>query len=156
MLELRREPAGSAASRALFAQYMALIGERLGAGFAPTEAIFASEDAFRGPGTAWVVGYEDRRAVCCGGMRTLEPGIAELKRMFVSAPDRGHGHGRRLLRELEARAAAAGCQRVRLLTTEALVEARALYASAGYGVVETLREGDRHDTWLEKALVSER
>jgi GNAT superfamily N-acetyltransferase len=156
MVELRREPAGSPASRDLFAEYMALIAERLGAGFEPTEDIFAGEDAFRGPGTAWLVGYEDDRAMCCGGMRTIEPGVAELKRMFVSAPFRRHGHGRRLLRELEALAAAAAYQRVRLLTTEALTEARALYASAGYRVVETLREGDRRDLWLEKALVSAR
>ncbi|MEA2320479.1 MAG: hypothetical protein QOF29_1381 [bacterium] len=156
MVELRREPAGSPASRDLFAEYMALIAGRLGVGFAPAEGIFATEDAFRGPGTAWLVGYEDGRAMCCGGMRTIEPGVAELKRMFVSAPSRGRGHGRRLLRELEALAAAAGCERVRLLTTDALAEARGLYASAGYRVVQTLREGDRRDLWLEKALVSAR
>jgi GNAT superfamily N-acetyltransferase len=154
MVELRREPAGSAPSRALFAEYMTLIADRLGAGFEPTEAIFASEGAFRGAGAAWVVGYDDGRAVCCGGMRILEPGVAELKRMFVSAACRGCGHGRRLLGELEGLAAAAGCERVRLLTTDALTEAQALYASAGYRVVETVRAGDRRDLWLEKALVS--
>jgi hypothetical protein len=41
---------------------------------------------------------------------------------------------------------------VRLFTTEVLVEARALYESAGYRVVGTVRDGDRTDLWLEKPL----
>jgi ribosomal protein S18 acetylase RimI-like enzyme len=72
--------------------------------------------------------------------------------MFVSGPARGRGFGRALLTELEGRAAASGYTRVRLFTTEVLVEARALYASAGYRVVATVPDGDRTDLWLEKAL----
>jgi ribosomal protein S18 acetylase RimI-like enzyme len=72
--------------------------------------------------------------------------------MFVTARARGRGHGRRLLAELERRAANAGLRRVRLLTTEALTEARELYRDAGYQVVSTPREGDRQDYWLEKRL----
>jgi hypothetical protein len=41
---------------------------------------------------------------------------------------------------------------VRLFTTEVLVEARALYESAGYRVVSTVPDGDRTDIWLEKPL----
>ena len=152
MVELRREPAGSAASRALWAEYMALVTERLGASFAPTEEIFATEAAFTVPGAAWLVGYEDRRAVCCGGLRPLEPGVGEIKRMFVTRSARGRGHGRALLAELERLAAESGCRRVRLFTTEVLVEARALYESAGYRLVATVRDGERNDFWLEKAL----
>jgi GNAT superfamily N-acetyltransferase len=151
VLRLRRESAGGAPSRALWDEYMALIAERLGEEFEPSETIFASEAAFDGPGTAWLVGYDDGRAVCCGGLRPL--GAGAFKRMFVTAPARGHGHGRRLLAELEAVAAAAGCERVRLLTTSVLVEARALYQDAGYRVVETLHDDSgRTDFWLEKAL----
>jgi ribosomal protein S18 acetylase RimI-like enzyme len=72
--------------------------------------------------------------------------------MFVTARARGRGHGRRLLAELEQRAAAAGMDRVRLITTEALTEARELYAAAGYRVVAAPREGARQDYWMEKAL----
>jgi hypothetical protein len=43
---------------------------------------------------------------------------------------------------------------VRLFTTEVLVEARALYESAGYRVVGTVPDGDRLDLWLEKPLAS--
>ena len=154
MLELRAAPADGAESRALWDEYMALVRGRL-PGFEPTETIFATPGAFTGPRTAWLVGYEDGRAVCCGGLRPLdEAGVAEIKRMFVSATARGHGYGRSLLAELERLAADAGATRVRVFTTEVLAEARALYASAGYRVVGTLRDGDRTDIWLEKPLPS--
>lgn len=155
MLELRPEPADGPASRALWDEYMADVRGRLGPGFQPTEEIFATEDAFRGPGTAWLVGYEDGRAVCCGGLRPLPAagaGTCELKRMFVSRAARGRGHGRALLAALERLAAEAGCRRVRLFTTEVLVEARALYEASGYRLLGTVRDGARTDLWLEKTL----
>ena len=152
MLALRAEPSDGAVSRALWDEYMAEVRGRL-PGFVPTDDIFATPEAFTGPGTAWLVGYEDGRAVCCGGLRPLpEPRVAEIKRMFVTPPARRRGHGRALLAELERRAGAFGCTRVRLFTTEVLVEARALYASAGYGLVGRVIDGDRTDLWLEKAL----
>ena len=154
MLDLRAAPADGAESRALWDEYMALVRGRL-PGFEATETIFATPDAFTGPGTAWLVGYEDGRAVCCGGLRPLhDDGVAEIKRMFVSATARGRGHGRTLLAELERLAQGAGCTRVRLFTTEVLVEARALYESAGYRVVGTVPDGDRTDLWLEKPMPS--
>jgi GNAT superfamily N-acetyltransferase len=152
VLELRAEPSDGPASRALWDEYMALVASRL-PGFAPTEEVFATPEAFTGRGTAWLVGYAGGEAVCCGGLRPLaEDGVGEIKRMFVSGAARGRGYGRALLAELERRAAAGGCRHVRLFTTEVLVEARALYESAGYRVVGTVPDGERTDLWLEKAL----
>ena len=145
-VEVREEPADGPAARALFAEYMALVEERVG-GVSGREDIFATPEAFTGPGAAWLVVYEDGRAVGCGGLRS-----GEIKRMFVAEAARGRGHGRRLLAELERRAAEAGHRRIRLFTTEALNEARALYASAGYRVVDEQREGERQDFWMEKEL----
>jgi GNAT superfamily N-acetyltransferase len=152
VLKLHAEPSDGAVSRALWDEYMADVRSRL-PGFVPTSEIFATPEAFIGPGTAWLVGYDDRRAVCCGGLRPLdEPGVAEIKRMFVTPSARRRGHGRTLLFELERRAAVSGRPRVRLFTTEVLVEARALYRSAGYRVVRTVADGERTDIWLEKTL----
>jgi GNAT superfamily N-acetyltransferase len=149
---IRREPPTGAASQALFAEYMELVRERLGADFVPTEAIFATVDDFDGPGTAWLVLYEGERAVACGGLRPLEQGVAEIKRMFVTAGERGRGHGRVLLAELEALARAEGFGRVRVLTTEVLREARSLYSSVGYRPVGVAIVDGRVDLWLEKRL----
>ena len=152
MLDLRAEASDSPASEALWEEYMALVAARL-PGFVPTETIFATPEAFVGPGTAWRVGYVDGHAVCCGGIRPLaDAGVGEIKRMFVSAGARRRGIGRELLVALEALAMSLGFTTMRLFTTEVLVEARALYASAGYAVVGTVPDGDRTDLWLEKPL----
>jgi GNAT superfamily N-acetyltransferase len=152
VIEVRAEPPDGPASQALFDDYLALVRERLGPGFAPSEDIFATEGAFRGAGSAWLVLYEDGAAVGCGGLRPCAPGVGEIKRMFVAPAARGRGHGRRLLTELETRAGVAGYERIRLLTTEVLAEARDLYRSAGYEIASTERRGGRVDFWLEKRL----
>jgi len=154
VIELRDEPAGSPASRALFAQYLALVRERSGIeDLVPVERIFATEDAFAAADAAWIVAYRDGVPAGCGGLRTLAPGIGEIKRMFVAAPARGGGLGRRLLHALEARATALGHTRVRLLTTPMLREACALYAAQGYAEIGRVQPDARPvEIWLEKAL----
>jgi GNAT superfamily N-acetyltransferase len=153
MIEIRREPPDAPAARKLFTAYMADVGERLG-DFIPTEQIFATPDAFDGPGSAWLVIYEDGEPVACAGLRPLDDDAGEIKRMFVAEAARGRGHARRLLAELETIARDAGVRRIRLLTTSVLTEARALYAAEGYEVVESfpMKDPDRTDYWLEKTL----
>jgi GNAT superfamily N-acetyltransferase len=153
VIEVRREPPDGPAAQALFAAYMELVGERL-PGFTPSEDIFATTEAFDGPGSAWLVIYEDGEPVACGGLRPLPPDAGEIKRMFVVEAARGRGHARRLLAELEAIARDAGQRRIRLLTTSVLTEARALYGAQGYAVVDTFarHDPDRTDYWLEKRL----
>jgi GNAT superfamily N-acetyltransferase len=149
---IRHEPPTAAASQALFAEYFELVRARLGDAFVPTEEIFATEDDFHGAGAAWLVLYDGDAAVACGGLRPLEPGVAEIKRMFVTATARGRGHARTLLAELERLAAQDGRERIRLYTTEVLHEARALYAACGYRPVGVVAADGRIDLWLEKRL----
>jgi serine phosphatase RsbU (regulator of sigma subunit)/GNAT superfamily N-acetyltransferase len=153
-VELREEAPDGPAARALYAQYMELLRDRLGASFEPTERIFANTEVFASAGGAWLVAYdEDGQAVGCGGLRTLAPGVGEIKRMFVAPQARGAGHGRRLLRALELRAAAHGHRRVRVLTTEVLAEAIALYTAEGYRAIQrTARPGRPVEIWMEKEL----
>ena len=149
---IRRESPTEAASQALFAEYFEVVRARLGDAFVPTAEIFATEDDFHGTGAAWLVLYDDDTAVACGGLRPLGPGVAEVKRMFVTAAARGRGHARTLLAELERLAAQDGRDRVRLYTTEVLSEARALYGACGYRPVGVVAVGGRIDLWLEKRL----
>jgi GNAT superfamily N-acetyltransferase len=134
-LELRAELPSSPASRALLHEYAALVHERLAAaGVEPGERFYAAQDVFDGPGAAWLVAYEDGRAVGCGGLCSPAPGIGEVKRLFVVGDARGRGYGRVLLRELERRAAARGRHTLRRVPAELLGDARALYETEGYVV----------------------
>jgi GNAT superfamily N-acetyltransferase len=152
-VEIRSDAADGPAARTLYEQYIALVCERL-PGFVPSERIFAREDAFAGDGGAWIVAYDAGGApLGCGGLRTLAPGVGEIKRMFVVERARGAGLGRRLLGELERRAALRGHRCVRVVTTEVLREAIALYDAEGYRVVgRTKSAGEPVEIWMEKAL----
>lgn len=156
--QIRDDAPDGPAARALFREYMELVRARVGMpqDMTPPERIFASEEVFSGPGGAWLAVFDgDGAPVGCGGLRVLEPGVGEIKRMFVSQRARGAGHGRRLLRALEDRAAKAGLSHVRLLTTEALTEACALYETEGYAEIGRVQQpGGPVEIWLEKALHS--
>src|SRR4051794_12228213 len=151
-LELRDEPASGPAARALYAEYQTLVRERLGEEFEPTDAIFATERAFEEERAGFLVLYARGIPVACGGYRSLGPEVSEIKRMFVTAGARNQGHARRVLAELEWRCAEHGARRIRLLSTEVLAEARALYESAGYAEAEVMHAGGRRDVWLKKTL----
>jgi putative acetyltransferase len=84
-----------------------------------------------GQGT-FVVVYRNDEAIGCGALRILEPGTAELKRMYIAPPVRGTGLGRRLLEALEAEARALGVRRLVLETGTRQTAALALYRRAGF------------------------
>lgn len=89
-------------------------------------------DEFAPPAGVFLVGFLGNEPVATGGFRRHDPGIAEIKRMYVSHDHRGAGFARRLLLELETQAVAAGYGRVVLETGTRQPEAVALYVSSGY------------------------
>jgi GNAT superfamily N-acetyltransferase len=91
---------------------------------------------FAPPAGVFVVGFADGEPVASGGFRRHADDVAEIKRMYVVEDHRGVGYARRLLAELEARAAAAGYLRIVLETGLRQPEAMALYQSSGYQPIE--------------------
>lgn len=91
---------------------------------------------FSPPRGLFLVGRLDGEPIACGGWRIVEPGLAELKRMYVAASHRGRGLSRILLRALEDSARTAGVTRLRLETGHRQPEAIALYESSGYTRIE--------------------
>src|SRR5207302_11492002 len=85
----------------------------------------------------------------CGAVR-FHGRWAEVKRMWVAESMRGLGIARRLLSELERRAADAGARVVRLDTNRALSEAIALYRSAGYREIDAFTADPYAPFWFEK------
>lgn len=67
-----------------------------------------------------------------GGLRHLEPGVAEVKRIYVRPECRGLRLGTALLRRLLADAAAFGYRAVRLDTGPFMDAAHRLYESEGF------------------------
>jgi ribosomal protein S18 acetylase RimI-like enzyme len=65
---------------------------------------------------------------------------------------RGLGIGRRLLRELEQRAAQSESRVVRLDTNATLVEAIAMYRANGYVEVPAFNDEPYANHWFEKTL----
>jgi GNAT superfamily N-acetyltransferase len=94
------------------------------------------------------------RAVACGAWQALEPGVAELKRMYVRPAFRGRGIARQLIVALEEEALAADRPVLRLETGTYLPAAISLYRSAGYTPIPVFGEyvGNPFSVCFEKSL----
>jgi putative acetyltransferase len=66
------------------------------------------------PRSGFLVGMLGSRPVACGAYRPIDSDVVEIKRMYVQREHRGHGFGRRILDDLEARAHRDGYTTVRL------------------------------------------
>ena len=94
----------------------------------------------------------DGRPVGCGALKTVEPGIGSIKRMWVSRDVRGTGLGQRLLESLEQEAATRGLTLLRLETNKSLDEAQALYRRSGYREVAAFNNEPHAHFWFEKRI----
>jgi GNAT superfamily N-acetyltransferase len=84
------------------------------------------------PHLTFLVASIDGTAAGCGALRSLEPGVGEVKRMFVLPEFRGRGIARHMLSALESTARELGYSTLRLETGTRQPEAIGLYTSAGY------------------------
>ena len=84
-----------------------------------------------GQGT-FVVAAIDGEPIGCGALRRIEPGVGEIKRMFVAPAARSRGVGGLILAELEAEALRLGLHRMLLETGPRQPEAIAVYRRASY------------------------
>jgi putative acetyltransferase len=103
---------------------------------------------------AYLAVVVDGRAVACGAWQALEPGVAEIKRMYVRPAYRGRGIARQLIVALEEEILAADRSIVRLETGTYLPAAIALYRSAGYLPIPVYGEyvGNPFSVCFEKRL----
>jgi GNAT superfamily N-acetyltransferase len=106
------------------------------------------------PGLIFVVARAGTRAVGCGALRKLGPGMAEVKRMFIAPGFRGRGYSRMILTFLESKARSSGYLTLRLETGKKQPEAIGLYVSAGYREIPSYGEyvGNPFSVCFEKVL----
>jgi predicted GNAT family acetyltransferase len=83
---------------------------------------------------------------------TIEPGVGEIKRMWIARAWRGLGLAGRLLADLEARSIAIGHHTVRLDTNSTLTDAIAMYERAGYTPIGRYNDNPYAERWFEKSL----
>jgi ribosomal protein S18 acetylase RimI-like enzyme len=117
-----------------------------------------TDGAFTPPAGVFLLVVDDEgRAVGCGGVRRIEPSAEdrvrfEVKHLWLSPEGRGRGEGRRLLRELERRAAEFGAEEVVLDTNASLEAAGGLYRSNGYVDIEPYNANPNATNWYGKRL----
>jgi len=132
--------------------YFSELDRRFDSGFDPALSIPADDAELRPPAGLFLVASLGTEPVGCGGLKFHDKKPAELKRMWVAEAARGLGIGRRLLSELEERAAENGAHAIRLETNKTLTEAIALYRSAGYVEVAAFNDEPYAHHWFEKQI----
>jgi DNA-binding MarR family transcriptional regulator/GNAT superfamily N-acetyltransferase len=142
------QPEAREASR----RYLAELDERFETGYDAAHAISANDEEVRLPRGLTLLATLHGEPVAFGLLKFSGDGTTHLKRMWVSREVRGLGLGRRLLATLESHAAAHGIHTVQLETNRALIEAIALYHSAGYTEVPAFNDEPHGDHWFEKRL----
>jgi putative acetyltransferase len=82
-----------------------------------------------------VVAQQDGKTLGCGAIKEFEPGVMEVKRMFVPPYARRRGIAAKVLSELEAWARELGYRSTILETGRRHEEAISLYLNAGYTII---------------------
>ena len=147
MLTIECEDGSSPDARWCLGHYFAELRERFEESFDPERTLPADSSIF-------LVARMNGQPAGCGALKTLEPGLGEILRMWVDHAYRGLGIGARMLAALEAEAAVLGHRAVRLYTNRALAEAKAMYRSHGYAEIPRYNDDPYANHWFEKELVS--
>lgn len=109
-------------------------------------------DQFAPPTGQILVVVEGGAVLGAGCLRTIAPGVAEIKRMYLRPAARGRGLGRRLLETLLDAARSAGYREARLDTDGLMPAAVGLYRNAGFVRCDPYPQSEIpvqfHDRWL--------
>ncbi len=139
--------AGIAATPEQRAQVLELVGELIDwfveekgfERFHYDEELARFDELYSGRGRAFLATVDGVPAACVL-FREYEPGVAEMRRMYVRPAYRRRGIARKLIGIAEAEARAMGYRRVQFITSPEFEGAIDLYCSEGFEPMEIYRE----------------
>lgn len=103
-----------------------------------------------------LLAWEGEQPIGCGALRKLEPGVCEMKRLYVIPSRRRTGAGRVLAQRLILEARAIGYRTMRLDTLPGMDSAQQLYRTLGFTEIGAYRYNPISGTrFLELNLVEE-
>ena len=129
-----RWPDDRATVEQVFREYVASLAEDIS--FQNVDAeLSALPGKYSRPGGVVLIAWNGDEAAGAIAYRMLEPGVAEMKRLYVRDAFRGRGLGRELAQELIEDARARGYRTMLLDTLASMGAARSLYRDLGFAPV---------------------
>ncbi|WP_084964743.1 GNAT family N-acetyltransferase [Thermoactinospora rubra] len=130
-------------------------------GLFPGDGVYYDDDfpriheVYLASGGDFLVGEAGGRVMAMGGLKPVEPGVAEVCRLRVHPEFQGRGYGAAMLRALETRAVELGFHSIRGDTTLNQGAALTLYARHGWRETARRRVGDLVVVYGEKRLLEQ-
>jgi ribosomal protein S18 acetylase RimI-like enzyme len=130
-----RWPDDRAIVETLFREYVASLAEDIS--FQNVDEELGSlPGKYARPGGVVLIAWDGEKPAGAIAYRMFEPGVAEMKRLYVRSAFRGREIGRELANELIADARAQGYRTMLLDTLASMAAARSLYRDLGFVPVE--------------------
>jgi ribosomal protein S18 acetylase RimI-like enzyme len=151
----RASPQDHAAVARELTNYLALINDDLDAAqrTALDRDIAHWQDEYNGrSGVLLLVEDAAGEVVGTAAVRVLEPGLGELKRMWLRSECQGRGLGRRLMDACLDEARRLGCRALRLDSMAKMEAAVHLYRAYGFKEIPRYNDNRRADIWMERLL----
>lgn len=134
------------------ADYLAFIGDALDAEGLDHDIAHWQEEYNGRSGVLLVVEDAAGEVVGTAGVRVLESGVGELKRMWLRPACQRRGLGRRLMDACLDEARRLGCRALRLDTMAKMEAAVHLYRAYGFREIPPYNDNRRADIWMERGL----
>ena len=134
------------------ADYLSFIGDALDADGLDHDIAHWQEEYDGRTGVLLLVADPAGEVVGTAAVRLLEPGLGELKRMWLRPSCQGRGLGRRLMDACLDEARRLGCRALRLDTQAKLEAAVHLYRAYGFSEIPRYNDNHRADIWMERSL----
>ena len=148
----RARPEDAAAVARELADYLAFIGEALDPHGLDHDVAHWQEEYDGRSGVLLLVVDPAGEVVGTAAVHILDPGMGELKRMWLRPAHQGSGLGRRLLDACLDEARRLGCRALRLDTKSRLTAAVRLYRAYGFAEIPCYNDNPRADLWMERPL----